>query len=298
MPKKFFLDIDGKQSSTVLLAGMGRSGTTWLSEIINYNNTFRYMFEPFNYERVKEAEPFGARKYLRPESTDERFIFPAARILTGRIRNPWIDKRNRRFIATRRLIKVVRANLFLRWLYVNFPAIPIVFTIRHPLAVIHSAQKLGWKPALPLLLQQKELVSDFLEDFLCYLPSLKDEFEKYIFSWCIEHYVLFRQFNYEDLCMVFYEDMRSQPEREVRRVFDFLGLTFEKSFMDAWAKPSFTSRKTETGEKLIRKDWLENISDERFERGQEILKMFNLHKIYSDDFVPNHEAVRNLMAEE
>ena len=32
---------------TVLLAGTGRSGTTWAANIINYANTYRFMFEPF-----------------------------------------------------------------------------------------------------------------------------------------------------------------------------------------------------------------------------------------------------------
>ena len=37
------IDIDtGKKNSTIFLSGMGRSGTTWISEIINHDNSYCY----------------------------------------------------------------------------------------------------------------------------------------------------------------------------------------------------------------------------------------------------------------
>ena len=36
----------GDHRDAVFLAGSGRSGTTWLSEVINYKGGYRYVFEP------------------------------------------------------------------------------------------------------------------------------------------------------------------------------------------------------------------------------------------------------------
>ena len=32
--------------NTIVLAGSGRGGTTWIAEIINYANEYRFIFEP------------------------------------------------------------------------------------------------------------------------------------------------------------------------------------------------------------------------------------------------------------
>ena len=39
------LDWNGDLGRTVFLAGTARSGTTWLSELINHRNDYRYIFE-------------------------------------------------------------------------------------------------------------------------------------------------------------------------------------------------------------------------------------------------------------
>ena len=35
-----YLDLDSNTRNTVFLGGSGRSGTTWLSQVINYDNTY------------------------------------------------------------------------------------------------------------------------------------------------------------------------------------------------------------------------------------------------------------------
>jgi hypothetical protein len=45
-------DLNNDFRNTIFLAGTGRSGTTWLSNIINYKNEYRYMFEPFQSKKV------------------------------------------------------------------------------------------------------------------------------------------------------------------------------------------------------------------------------------------------------
>ena len=72
------------------------SGTTWLAEVLNHDNAYRYLFEPFRPHRLPLAAPFGIRRYLRPEADGEEAAFAAERILRGRVRSPWTDRLNRK----------------------------------------------------------------------------------------------------------------------------------------------------------------------------------------------------------
>ena len=59
LPGGLYVDLEkGDHRSSVFLAGSGRSGTTWLSEIINHRRGYRYVFEPFN---PREVGLFGHR---------------------------------------------------------------------------------------------------------------------------------------------------------------------------------------------------------------------------------------------
>lgn len=44
----FFFELDHRDENSVFLAGFGRSGTTWIFDIINYKNEYRYTFELFH----------------------------------------------------------------------------------------------------------------------------------------------------------------------------------------------------------------------------------------------------------
>ena len=68
---RLVIDRDRDYRSSVLLAGTGRSGTTWVSEIINHRNEYRYVFEPFNHQKLRIAQPFGPKRYLRPDDAGE-----------------------------------------------------------------------------------------------------------------------------------------------------------------------------------------------------------------------------------
>ena len=63
-----FLPLDfGEPDISIILAGMGRSGTTWAGNIINYDQSYRILFEPFLPARVKEAKGFEYLQYLNPD---------------------------------------------------------------------------------------------------------------------------------------------------------------------------------------------------------------------------------------
>ena len=166
----------GDYRDTVFVAGTGRSGTTWLEELINFDHDHRILFEPFNSQEIPLVAHWNYRQYLRADDNDERYLVPARRILSGRIRHPWIDQVNSKHLVRRRLVKDIRANLILHWMHNHFPEIRIVLLLRHPCAVARSKIAMGWLTHLDDFLSQQHLIEDFLLPFVPLLESARDDF--------------------------------------------------------------------------------------------------------------------------
>jgi hypothetical protein len=303
---RFYADLNRDHKNFIFLAGSARSGTTWVSDIINYNNEYRYMFEPFHPGKVQICKNFEPKQYLRPEDRREETLIPARTILSGGIRSEWTDFLNLRFISWRRLIKDIRANLMLGWIRTNFPGMPIILLLRHPCAVASSKTHLrhrksplprGWRPNLDDFLSQSDLVVDFLEPFEEEMRSAKDDFERDVFSWCVENYVPLKQFGPGEIYVIFYEGLCEDPNDELRRLGAFLGRDFDNSVFEKIDRPSRLSRPKSailSGESLVA-NWRKHVTDAQLERAVEILRLFGLDKIYSEEPLPNTSGALALM---
>src|SRR5579872_5089703 len=82
-----FFDLNPDLKSSIFLGGVGRSGTTWVSDVINARNDYRLMFEPFYPEKVPLCRPFRYRQYLRPTDSNTTYLTVGQTILSGKIRN-------------------------------------------------------------------------------------------------------------------------------------------------------------------------------------------------------------------
>ena len=295
----FFVDSNQDYRNTVLLSGTGRSGTTWVSHLINYNNEYRYIFEPFHQDKVDACSGFKYRQYLRPENESEYFINAAKVILSGNIRNSWTDRFNDKLISNKRLIKDIRAMHLLKWIYVNFPGIPIILIIRHPLAVAHSKMKLKWGTHLEEFLAQSELMEDFLNPFEKQIKNAQTTFEKHIFLWCIENYVPLRQFNEGEILVVFYEKMCARPLEEMDKVVTFLDKKLNNRILGRLGTASEVCRKDSaiyTRENLI-SSWVKYFSVDQINKAVDILKMFGLNNIYSRNPMPQEDGLGQILKE-
>jgi hypothetical protein len=283
------LDLDRDHRSSVFLAGSGRSGTTWVSEVINHRNGYRLIFEPFHPDICKN---FRRKQYLRPDDRREEYLGPARKVLTGGIRSSWTDRFNRKFVARRRLIKDIRANLLLGWMRENFPGMPIVLLLRHPCAVAASRLALGWRDNLPETMGQEELVEDFISPVEAKIRAARNAFERHVFSWCIDNYVPLRQFVPGEIHLAFYENFVVHPEDEIRRLFSFLGDDFDGRVYRALRRPSPLSRK---GESPSVDAWRLSVSDSQLERVVEILGLFGLDRLYGEEAMPDPSGAHALM---
>lgn len=283
-----YVDLGGGPEDTVFVAGSGRSGTTWLADAINPSRGGRMVFEPFHPGKVRECEGFRRRQYLRPGDRREEFLGPARKVLSGKVRNLWVDRFHRAFVARRRVVKDVRANLLLGWLRESFPAMPTVLILRHPCAVVESQMTLGWRDVLDETLQQKDLVEDHLGPMLEEIRAARDPFERRVFLWCVENYVPLKQRAPDGLEIVFYEDLLTDPAPELRRLLPRLGLRFDESAPRRLERPSPVSRKAERSVD----GWWSRVSRERRKRAVEILSLFGLDRVYGEDPMPDPDGAR------
>ena len=293
LPGGFYIDLGkGDHRSSLFLAGSGRSGTTWLSQIINNRRHYRYVFEPFNPGVVGSFWHFKTKQYLRPADRRKEFLEPARRALTGELRDPWTDRFNGRIVATRRLIKDIRANLLLGWMRANFPGMPIILLLRHPCAVVTSRLALGWKDNLSETMEQQELVEDFLLPMEAEIRAARGDFERHLFLWCIDNYVPLKQLGPQEVHLVFYENLLAQPEADLQNLFAALGEPFDERVYPRLGRPSPLSRKDAPAPSL--EGWRTRVSGHQLGRAIEILRLFGLDRLYGRGAMPDPSGVHVL----
>jgi hypothetical protein len=239
-----YRDTLGETGRCMMIAGTGRSGTTWLAEIIATHLNCRLMFEPFNPCHVAAYRKFHYFQYLHPDCNDLEMTGFCDRLFSGRVRGRWIDQEVTSLRPRYRLVKEIRANLLLGWIARRYPEIPLLFIVRHPCAVVESRLKLGWATDsdLAVFLEQPLLVEDHLKEFTGLISATRSDAGKHALVWCISNLIPFRQFGAERLSLVHYEDLCERPEIEVPRVFDAIGQTCNASVFDLLRTPSMSTR--------------------------------------------------------
>jgi len=297
------MDIGGP-GDTVLLAGMGRSGTTWVGDIINCGNNYRVLFEPFLPSQVQEAADFEYIQYLPPEYSNESLSTKALAILNGKVHNEWVDRDTKKLFYRRRIVKDIRCNLMLGWLKRISKTPPVVLVIRHPLQVASSWRRLAWgeevsgkRSDLEIILSQDLLLDHFpviAETYKTIDPH--DFVERVVFQWCVFHLVPFCQLKKDEAYVLFYENLLIDPGRETEGLFQYLNMTVNrdalKKTMRESSSTNFVGRDFEKDSSQLLSSWKNDFTAHQIQRTHEILRSFDLDDIYGKD---GHPANRQLL---
>lgn len=258
-----------------LIAGSGRSGTTWVLDVLAEANALRPVFEPLHTETSAVGRKYGntylsrnseiaelrdfflaaARGTLNTIWTDYRVRPARLRIGRDQLRSVtelkslmrrWLDLAGRysayreRKTRTATIIKCIRANLMLDWIRTNFDA-RIVLLMRHPGAAIESRLRFAdhWDP-FPLLDKYRNdpaLMNGPITGYSARLNRRLTRTEALTAIWCIENLVPASQAAANGYLVAFYEELLERPEAEWTRVAKVLDLDHVPSAR-ALEKPS------------------------------------------------------------
>ena len=280
-------------ANTILLSGSGRSGTTWLANIIGSCRGTGIIFEPFDHRKVHEAKNFSLRDYLRPrENYPEKKVF-VERVLSGNVHNAWTDRENKNFLIWKYLVKSIRANLMLAWIDYNFHC-PIIYVIRHPCAVVLSRMKLNWEAHLDVFLQQEELIEDYLHEFEPLIRKAQNPIQKHTIMWCVENLIPLSQLAQHDWILCTYEKLCNNTKEEIYRIFKRLGIKQTKRINYAISS-CYQTRKDSairTGRDPLN-DWKKTLSKNEINEILGIVNDFGVD-LYGKDLFPIARYLKGL----
>jgi Sulfotransferase family len=242
----------------IFVVGSGRSGTTWIGDVIGSCAGCSPIFEPMRTDSVAEVPRWGLRSglpgpYLRARDPHPDWATFLDALLAGGICNVWtrqdwtrvpevltrwpllekvgyrlarIPYQYRERRAHRYVIKEIRANLMLEWLERHVDA-RIVYLIRHPCAVVGSRMRLGlpdWEADFEEILCQSRLMGDFLEPFRPIIEQSASMLRRQAVVWCVENLVPISQAGSKDWFVSSYEEFLCEPDRMFEQLFRILGL--------------------------------------------------------------------------
>jgi hypothetical protein len=255
----------------------------------------RVIFEPFHPRHGVAVLRDSRYTYLASDDRRPDLHDALRRLVHGHDRTDWTEQFNPpwRWIYRRRLLKAVRANLMAPWLYAHFPDCRHLLLVRHPAAVVASQLQGGWQlssrrlrdqPALAGLLDMQRLdrfgwpASGFLSNLL---------------FWAIENAVALRAARRSGALLLFYEELCLQPEREIQRIAEHLGVAFPARVSRRLDKSSWSSdRRVGTlpaEEKVSR--WMRTTSDAQIELIGDVLAACGLAGLYGRDPLPDQSAL-------
>jgi hypothetical protein len=252
-----------QRSSIPVVAGSGRSGTTWVLDVLAEANGLRPVFEPLYPGASPIAEQYHLR-YLEPSRNEPQLQDYLTRILERQETNSFSDyrippanlrldreklrntaafmhylstlrklyRRRSQFNASLRrdkaIVKFVRANWLLPWLLNHFDA-KAALIVRHPAAVADSQLRFieHWTPGARLsrLLESEHIRGSYRHQLDRLDSGSLSTFGQLVTIWCIENAVPVKMSQSLGYSTVFYEDLKDDYPLSWRLLSNALGLS-------------------------------------------------------------------------
>lgn len=227
--------------SPIYIAGVPRSGTSWLASILNTSRSVKYFCEPFNPLWVPEAVPH-VMKYMRAGDNDPSFSSFCQQIFSGQLKNDMVYKKlaqpyrafgNRlRCLPGRVIVKDVHSLMSLAWMQENTHS-TILIIIRHPCAVAASwFQHFNLEAEFQGLYRiacQASLIEDYLNPYQHLFDQAADFWQKIAVYWgAVYHVILQQKRKHSNWIIVRHEDLCLNPVQSFKQLFDQLELCWTK----------------------------------------------------------------------
>jgi len=233
----------------VVVAGLPRSGTSWIGRTLANAPGFSYFREPDNNDYVTGAEHRFRWLYLPSGGHDDAYEHHMRRALAGEISTPFTRAQDRgpllshvpRAVADRvgarlpalyltepgLLVKLIASTLALEWISDTYPDARLVVVVRHPCGTMGSWQRQGWPFNPEMLLRDERLVADHLAPYVDVIDGASETWERAGALWAAIMLVVARQAErHQRWVVVQHEWLCGDPAPRFRRLYDRLGLTW------------------------------------------------------------------------
>lgn len=290
----------GRYDNVTWLVSDGRSGSTWLSDLLNWDRKYRELFEPYHPFQVKQVKDFSLFQYLRIETTDSPLCTFLENVFTGNFKHLRADVSKPQLLYDGLLIKDIFAHLLMPWVDYHLPSVKKIILIRNPFSVALSKQKLSnnwiWMKNPKDFLEQKDLLVDYLLPYEDLIADSGDDFIlNQILIWSIIHFIPLNSLDTQKIHIVFYEDLLTNPQNEIMKIFNFVGKHYSEceALNEIILKPTRTSSNTYSDRSVEQKirSWESELSLHQIDRGMQILERFNFHRIYLNPIKPDMSSL-------
>jgi len=287
-------------SKYLIIFGTGRSGTTWLAELINQVPNSVLIFEPLHsiqYQKFDESD-LNLNEVIDPEEDLQDYYKFFEKIFSLKYFRKWETK----FIQPKKLFKVdyyifkfIRANLLINWLSNNFPLKKPVFIIRHPCAVVSSRMNLKWIPNKT----KRDKFNKKFPQFTEISSNLTTELELTSLSWCMNNYVPLFYNRDNSFIVVSYEGLIINPEKELKRIFELWGMDYPNNILYSHTIPSKTFNmnqhqryvdKNEINSNKLLQRWKNELTKSQINTVLEIVSKSGMD-FYSEDLEPDYKRL-------
>jgi hypothetical protein len=299
----------GTPEETILLASVGRSGTTWLGNILSALNGYKVLNEPLRpMDPSKYEARYRHRPYVVEDESAPRLKEELEKVFTGQVPQSykWNFRSDSRLgmlvehVWNRKIVvKSTRCLRLLPWIHRNFDLKGTVILIRHPCAVVSSMLKSGgWE--YDQLMQNG--VSPFDQAVAGQAPtSLVDRVQPDIeeattnaeilaHMWALDYHIALN--HHEDADgqfshLVSYERILTEGKRCVRDLCAFLGEEPNEDMLAQLNRPSRTASdqlSTEDTTRQLRK-WKDHLDEKTVDGVLSVVHSYDIN-MYGQDPMP------------
>ena len=294
-PHIAYIDVAGGPSRSVIIFSSHRSGSTLLSEILAQHDRQRLIFEPLRHDAVGLSRNIPRCMYVDPASDDPEVDRVFKKLLSGRIRNLWVDKQNTSRLPRGRVIKDCYGTNLAPYLATHFPEVPLIFLLRHPVATAHSAVALGWFDEIDIILEQHDLISKQFEAQTSIIEAVaaseRNTVTRFVLRWCLENSIPVDLLSRRSTHVVFYEDLVRSGEAELDRLAEFLCRRSPTEWSGWHHDPALLTRPSATGTawhdgsrapspEQRRNGWQDGVAPVELAQSMKILGAFGLDRLY------------------
>ena len=254
-------DIGGDERASILIAGSGRSGTTWFGSAVARIAGARNLFEPFLLDRTGELGllksshsdlthiDFDSYLYMSTPEDSPKHHHEIKRIINGDIYAEWVDHQTRPGLYRRRVIKDVKANLLLPYFCRYWKDLRVIFIARNVFRVVelqlHMTQRQKACFGENYTIISPGPLDGWLSERMVEVAQATTLVEKLAHKWCIENAFPLRHGIHiqPNVRFVRYEDLLQGPEAwaSLEGLLD-IGALHHGRFRDALSRPSSVSR--------------------------------------------------------